>query len=123
MIAIAGIGQMTRSQTQTGNSGQAMIEFAISALVLLTLVFAVIDFGRAIYDVEVMKNLTAEGSAMASRGTTLSDTVTAVLAAASPLNLNVNGRVIVTSVLNNNNSLKVTGQATQGGIAAGSKVG
>jgi len=105
------------------NSGQAIVEFAASVAVLLTLVFGMIDFSRAIYDVEVMKNLTGEGSAMASRGTNLSDSVTAVVGAASPLDLNVNGRVIVSSVLNSNNSLKLTGQATQGGIVATSKVG
>ncbi len=108
--------------TTADDSGQALVEFAISAIVLLTLVFAVIDFSRAIYDVEVMKNLTGEGSAMASRGTSLSATATAVVAASS-LDLNDYGRVIVTSVYNNNNSLKITGQAAQGGIGTLSKVG
>ena len=111
------------TEAQSADYGQATLEFAISVVVLLTLVFAVIDFGRAIYEVEVVKNLTGEGSAMASRGTSLPDTATAVVTAASPLNLNVNGRVIVTSVLNSNNSLKVTAQATLGGIVASSKVG
>src|SRR5271157_1916127 len=115
----AGIGHKTKAD----DSGQALIEFAISVTVLLTLLFAVIDFGRAIYDVEVMKNLTGEGSSLASRGTSLSDTATAVVGGATPLDLNDNGRVIVTSVFNNNNSLKVTGQASQGGIAALSKIG
>ena len=109
--------------TQPVDCGQATLEFALSVVMLLTLVLAVIDFGRAIYDVEIIKNLTGEGSAMASRGTSLRDTATAVVAAATPLNLNVNGRVIVTSVLNSNNSLKVTAQATLGGIVAASKVG
>jgi Flp pilus assembly protein TadG len=115
--------QIGRRQTKAGSSGQAIVEFAISAIVLLTLVFGIIDFSRAIYDIEVMKNLTGEGSAMASRGTSLSDTVTAAVTGASPLDLNDTGRVIVTSVLNNNNSLKITGQASQGGIAALSKIG
>jgi Flp pilus assembly protein TadG len=123
MWALSGKKEIGRTKAEPDNSGQALVEFTVSAVVLLTLVFAVIDFGRAIYEVEVLKNLTGEGSAMASRGTTLSDTATAVVAAASPLNLSVDGRVIVTSVLNNNNSLKITGQATQGGIVAGSKVG
>ncbi len=109
--------------TKASDSGQAIVEFAISVMVLLTLVFGVIDFGRAIYDVEVMKNLTGEGSSMASRGTSLPDTATAVVAAAAPLDLNDHGRVIVTSVFNNNNSLKITAQASQGGIAALSKIG
>ncbi len=108
---------------RAGDSGQALLEFAISATVMLTLVFGVIDFGRAIYDVEVMKSLTREGSSLASRGTTLSDTAAAVVTAAATLDLTDNGRVIVTSVYNNNNSLQITGQASQGGIAASSKVG
>jgi Flp pilus assembly protein TadG len=115
--------RIRRRKAKPTDSGQALVEFAISVAVLLTLVFAVIDFGRAIHDAEVLKNLTGEGSAMASRGTVLSDTATAVVAAAAPLDLNDSGRVIVTSVLNNNNSLKITGQASQGGIAALSKVG
>jgi Flp pilus assembly protein TadG len=108
---------------RAGESGQALLEFAISATVMLTLVFGVIDFGRAIYDVEVMKSLTGEGSSLASRGTTLSDTASAVVTAGATLDLTDNGRVIVTSVYNNNNSLQITGQASQGGIAASSKIG
>ena len=37
---------------------------------LCVFVFGIIDFGRAIYDVQVMKNLVGEGSSMASRQTT-----------------------------------------------------
>lgn len=110
-------------KAKAGDSGQALLELAISVGVLLTLVFGIIDFGRAIYAVEVMKNLTGEGSSLASRGTTLPDTASAVVAAAATLDLNDNGRVIVTAVLNNNNSLQITGQASQGGIAASSKIG
>lgn len=122
MPSLSGEREIGRRKAEPADAGQALVEFAISVVVLLTLVFAVIDFSRAIYNVEVMKNLTGEGSAMASRGTSLSDTATAVVASSS-LDLNDSGRVIVTSVLNNNNSLKVTGQASQGGIAALSKVG
>ena len=111
------------SAIEAGDRGQAIVEFAISAMVLLTLLFGLIDFSRAIYDVEVMKNLTGEGSSLASRGTSLSDAAGAVVTAAAPLDLNDQGRVIVTSVFNNNNSLTVTGQASQGGIAAVSQVG
>ncbi len=108
---------------KTNDSGQALVELAISAMVMLTLVFAVIDFGRAIYDVEVIKNLTGEGSSMASRGTSLSDAAAAVAAAGAGLNLNEKGRVIVTAVFNSNGSLKIAGQASQGGISAVSRVG
>jgi Flp pilus assembly protein TadG len=115
--------QLRPGLNKAGDSGQALVEFALSATLLLTLAFALIDFSRALYDLEVLKNLTAEGSSMASRGTTLLDTASAVVLAAAPLDVNHNGRVIVTSVFNNNNSLQVAGQASQGGIAASSRVG
>jgi len=70
-----------------------------------------------------MTNLTREGSNLASRGTDLPQTAAAVVAGAAPLDLNRKGRVIVTSVLNNGGSFRITGQTSQGGISATSKVG
>ena len=62
------LGNQRATQERGGRFGPGLIEFAISATGLLTLVFGVIDFGRAIYDVEVMKNLTGEGyRSMATR--------------------------------------------------------
>jgi len=114
---------VTACRRLAGDSGQAIVEFTLSAVALLVLVFGAIDFSRALYDLEVIKNLTGEGSSLASRGTSLLDTATALLMGASPLDLNSNGRVIVTSVLNSNNTLKITGQVSQGGIPASSLIG
>ena len=36
-------------------------------VILCIFVLGIIDYGRAIYDVQVMKNLVGEGSCMASR--------------------------------------------------------
>ena len=110
------------------DSGQALVELAISVLLLLILVFGVIDFSRAIYYVQVIKNLTAEGSSMSSRGTSLSDTAQTVITdAGTNLSLNTKGCIITTSVLNNgnaSNNLVVTGQASQGNCAGiSSKIG
>ena len=105
-------------------SGQALVELPFAFLVLCVFVFGIIDFGRAIYDVEVMKNLIGEGSSMASRGTSVATTAQTVANyAGSDLNISTQGCVIVTSVTNNSGSLQVTGQASQGGIACTSKVG
>ena len=63
-------------------SGQALVEVALALVLLCVFVFGVIDFGRAIYNVEVMKNLVGEGSSMASRAggaTSLATTATAVV--------------------------------------------
>ncbi len=82
---------MIHKSQRANDSGQALVEFAISATLMLTLVFATMDFSRAIFIREVITNLSGEGSSMASRGTTLSDTAAAVAAASAPLNLNVSG--------------------------------
>jgi Flp pilus assembly protein TadG len=105
------------------DSGQALVEFALSATMMLALVFGLVDFSRAIYIAQVIANLTGEGSSMASRGTTLSDAAAAVVAASSNLNLSVNGQVIVSSVFNNNNKIQLTAQVSQGGTGATSLIG
>ena len=82
-----------------------------------------VDFSRAIFIEQVITNLTGEGSSMASRGTSLSNTAAAVVSASSPLNLNVSGQVIVSSVFNNNNKIQLSGQVSQGGLGATSLIG
>ena len=107
------------------DSGQALVEFALSAVLMLSVVFAIIDFSRALHDLQIITNLTGEGSAMASRGITLTDTAAAVVAASSPLNLgaSTNGKVIVSAVYSDTTKLTLTGQASQGGLTASSNVG
>ena len=83
-------------------SGQTLIELSLVLAVLCVLVFGIIDFGRAIYDVEVMRNLAAEGSSMASRGASPSATATAVVTyGGADIGLSTNGCVIVTDVTEN----------------------
>jgi Flp pilus assembly protein TadG len=109
-------------KSYSGQSGQAVVEYAVSAILMATLVFGVIDFSRAIYQQEVITNLAGEGANLASRGTALSDTATAVIAD-SDLNLSSNGKVIVTAAYNNATAVKVTAQTSQGSLSANSKVG
>ncbi len=104
-------------------AGQALLEFALCASVLLIILFGLIDVSRVLFVDEVVVNLTGEGCALASRGTTLPDTATAVMAASSPLDFAGHGRVIVSSVYNNNNVLQLTGQSALGGLAASSRIG
>lgn len=112
----------------SSESGQSLVELAISAALLFTLIFAAIDFARAIYYLQVMKNLTAEGSALASRGTSTSLTATTVVSdAGKNLNITSSGCVFVTAVLNTGSGaspLKVTEQSSQGACSGlASKVG
>lgn len=112
-------------------SGQTLIELSLVLVMLCVFVFGIIDFSRAIYDVEVMKNLAGEGSSMASRGVLPADAATKVATyAGKDLSMSTQGCVIVTAVTCTTNpcnggtsNLQVTAQASQCGIAATSKVG
>ncbi len=104
-------------------SGQSLVEFAFSIILLLVMVFGVVDLGHGIYLSLVVTNLTGEGSSLASRGTSLSDSAAAVVAASAPLTLATTGRVIVSSVYNNNNVIQLSGQASSGNLVVNSRVG
>lgn len=115
-----------QAKLNSEQSGQALLELSFAFVLLCVFVFGIIDFGRAIYDVEVMKNLAGEGSGMASRGTSPAKTATTVATyAGSDISISTLGCIIVTSVSNTGakGAPIVTGQATQGGIACSSKVG
>jgi len=113
------------------DSGQALVELAISATMLLILVMGAIDVARAIYYVEVIKNLTSEGSSMASRAgptSVLQTAQTVVTDAGTNLSMGTKACVIVTAVFNNGNStnnLQVTAQSAPQGACSGvtSKIG
>jgi len=115
-----------------GESGQAILEVALSASILFLLLFGVIDVSRAFYYQQVMKTLTAEGSSLASRGdgTQLSLVATTVINdAGANLSLTNKGCVIVTAVTNTGatkNPLQIStgGQASSGSCTGiTSKVG
>lgn len=112
-----------RSKAREGDSGQAIVEFSLSLIVLVVMIFGIIDCARAIYDIQIMNNLTGEGADLASRGTTLSNTASAIVTGSGSLNIGLHGLVIVTAITNQNNAVTVTGQVSQGGIVAGSKIG
>lgn len=120
MAASRRYGRMRRIGRQ---SGQALIEFALVATMLIGSFFALIDFGRAIYDQMVITNLTREGASLASRGTDATDAATAVVTGSSPLNLATSGLVIITAVTNNAGSYVISQQVSQGGLSANSRVG
>ncbi len=115
-----------RRQSSGRESGQALLEFALVALLMIAMAFGIIDFSRAVYQKQVIAHLTREGSNLASRstsGTPLTDAANAVVNGATPLDLNTNGYVIVTSVENNNGTCTITGQFALGGKSAVSKIG
>jgi len=111
--------------SKRGESGQAFVEFAFVALMLVVMLFGLIEFSRYLYERQVLINVSREGSNLASRGTYLSDTVAAILTSANPLNLNNQGAgVIVTAVTNYGTGFRISDQSAGGGVtAASSKIG
>jgi hypothetical protein len=85
-------------------SGQAAAELAVVMLLMIPLLCASIDFGRAFYQLQILSELSRQGSSLALRGegTTTCDTLctagTDLLSGASGLNLGSNGTVIISSL-------------------------
>ena len=106
-------------------SGQALVEFMFVASILLLLLFGLIDFCRALSVRQVITSLTREGSNLASRGTTMSDAADAVVASAAPLSIDTaSGKVIITAVINVNDTFIITNQVSRGTLTtATSKIG
>jgi Flp pilus assembly protein TadG len=113
-------------------SAQAFVEFTLIAVLALVVLFAVIDLGRALNCMQEMIGLSRQGSNLASRGDTLSESAAAVVAGDAPLDLRRNGEVIVTSVANINSVNTITGQVcepaacpapSQGVASRSSKIG
>ena len=67
---------VTRSRKRRrrlGNSGQALVEFAMVAPILLLLIMGIVDFGRAFYTYYVLVDAAREGgrvAVVANQGTT-----------------------------------------------------
>jgi Flp pilus assembly protein TadG len=108
-------------------SGQATFEFGIIVSLLLVLALAVVDLSRALNDIEVMAGLSRQGGNLASRGDTAAQTAAALVSGDAPLNLQKNGEVIITAVINNGTANKpklvITDQASAGGLSFSSKLG
>ena len=90
---------------------------------LCLILFAIIDYGRALNTEQIMVDLTRQGSNMASRGTALATAASTVALNSAPLTVSSLGLVIVSSVARVNNVDTVTGQAGTGGISVASKIG
>ncbi|MGA3213984.1 MAG: TadE/TadG family type IV pilus assembly protein [Terriglobales bacterium] len=104
-------------------SGQAVIEFATVVLLMTILIFGLVDYSRAIYDSEVITNLTREGSNLASRGTDMPAAATDIISQSDLPNMTTQGEVIITSVQNIGGTYTITNQAIAGSYPGPSKVG
>jgi len=104
-----------RAKLIADNSGQAVVELAFVVTLLLVLMCAAVDFGRALQTMQIMTELTRQGAntALRAEGTTSCDSlctaINSLIAGSSGLNLSSNGKIIVTSL-----SEKLTGSQTVG---------
>jgi hypothetical protein len=119
------LGDRALARCHWDERGQALLEFVFCSFMLLVLVFGLIDISRAISDAQIMSGLTRQGSNLASRGTGLQDTVSALVTQGASLDVGTRGRIIVTSVANGVNGVpEITGQAeSMGGIPVTSRIG
>ena len=110
---------------KAAEKGQALVEFSLVAILFLLVIFGIIDFGRAVYSQMIVAHLAREGANLASRGTSLSDSVKAVIASASPLDFSPGGAgfVVVTRISKSGATTTVTEQKSGGGSAQTSKMG
>ncbi len=104
-------------------------------LVLIILAYGLMDFCTAIYEKQVIVNLTREGANLSARGAgdspeqIMTNALQAIIQEASPLNLNTNstsGLLILTSAANTNSRASgfyISQQLTSGRLSARSKVG
>jgi Flp pilus assembly protein TadG len=107
------------------DSGQAILECALSVLVMLSFMFGMIDFSRAIYEQQEVTSLAAQAANLSMRGTALGTAASSAVSASSNLNLGSNGKVIISAVYMavGAHVPQVTAQGSAGGITATSKVG
>ena len=112
-----------RSPRNRLDSGQALIEYAVSAIVMATLLFGMVDFARAIYQQQTITSMAAQGAKIAMIGTGLADSATAVIGGTN-LNFGTNGCVIMSSVYATSpTALTVSDQQRNCATGQSSKIG
>ena len=93
-------------------------------IIMCVFVFGAIDFGRAVYDSEVMKNLAGEGSSLGSRGTPILQVQSTVTTyAGSDIDVANHGCIIITTVSNVSGTAEVTAQTSNTLCGVATRVG
>lgn len=111
-----------------GEAGVAALELALALPVMLTMAFAVIDYGRLIQARLVLTNVAREGGSLASRDIqSATDLIAMLQSGASPLNLSTSGRIniwkISAGTSQNSPYPMITLQASTGSVQAQSSMG
>ena len=101
------------------------MEFALIVVILAVMVMGMVDYGRLFVVRQTMVNASREGANLAARGTTLSNTVSAMVATApAMLFSNGYGSIIASTVTRSSSGTPtVTGQVKYGATNYASRVG
>ncbi len=105
--------------------GQALLELVLVVAIMAVMVMGMAEYGRIFVARQMMVVASREGSNLAARGSTLTNTVNAVVATApAMLFTNGAGTVIVSSVTRSSSgTVKVSGQVKYGATNYSSRVG
>jgi len=105
-------------------SGQALLEFALVAVIMLLLLMGMIDYGRIMMTRQTLINITREGSNLAARGVGITNVVDTMVISAQPLNITSNGFIILSTVSRDSSGIpRLIAQVTRGGMVSTSKIG
>jgi Flp pilus assembly protein TadG len=116
---------LVRAKPLDEERGSALVELALCVPMLLILVFGLIDFSQVIFEYQVMTGLSRQGCNLASRGTTLVDTASALVIQGASLNIGTKGKIFVTAVAADASGVpRIVDQATSTtGISVTSRIG
>jgi Flp pilus assembly protein TadG len=103
--------------------GQAAVELALVAPILLMLFVGIIEFGRAFETVQALSGLSREGANLAGRGTELDDAVAVTMANGQDISLATRGGVIASRVARQANGMIVEDQIASSGYGGRSRYG
>lgn len=97
-------------------TGGAIIEMALFLPFLLTILFGVIDFARAIHYDNILTHVSREGANLAARTRSPSQTIVSALSqTAEPLDITNNGMIHITTIIGLPGGMgQITGQARSG---------
>ncbi len=111
-----------RHGSRSSRQGQAIVETVLIAPLLLLLLLGLIESGNALSINHKMVVLSREGANIASRGTSLPETLNVLVASGDEINLRENGGIVVTRILVIDGDPVVDARASSPGYEASSRL-
>ena len=87
-----------RRRTERRQRGVVISEFAIALPLLLLIAMATVDFGRYVYNMQIVNDLAREAAMLVSRGVPYDQTFAATFNADAPLDVQSYGFIIISRI-------------------------